>query len=120
MRSACGQVFSLALALCLPGAACAFDCAKASTASKKAFAPDPAARAADDAMAQAYSDLLAAAAPASRPEIVEAQSAWLTQRDKACAEEKGRKLAACLTTESGRRRAYLAGEPEAGPGAPGR
>jgi hypothetical protein len=71
-------------------------------------------------MAQAYNSLLAAAAPASRPDIVEAQSAWLTQRDNACADEKSRKLAACLIAQSDRRRAFLAGEPEAGPGAPGR
>ena len=41
-------------------------------------------------------------------------------RDSNCAEEKGEALGACLARETRARIAFLAGAPDAGPGAPGR
>ena len=110
-----------ALAVALGAAAspaAAFACDKAASPSEIAICADPAARAADDAMAQAFAALVAAAAPSAKEAIVAAQARWLKDRDFACGERKG--LAACLAEESARRRAFLAAEPEAGPGAPGR
>lgn len=108
---ACGVVVS---------PASASDCGKAASPSEVAICADPAARAADDAMAQVLAQLLGAAAPSAKPAIEAAQAHWLRDRDFACAPEQGPKLAACLADESVRRRAFLAAEPEAGPGAPGR
>jgi hypothetical protein len=41
-------------------------------------------------------------------------------RDGDCADAKGARLGACLAGESEQRRAFLTGQPESGPGAPGR
>jgi uncharacterized protein YecT (DUF1311 family) len=95
----------------------AFDCKKAATPAEKAICADPTARAADAAIAQAYADLLASHAESPKT-LAAAQARWIRDRDNACAEAKA--LGACLAEQSARRRAFLAGEPEAGPGAPGR
>ena len=50
--------------------------------------------------------------------MIAAQARWIRDRDNACTDSKT--LGACLAEQSARRRAFLAGEPEAGPGAPGR
>ncbi len=119
MRS--GTLRALAAALGLAASpASALDCDKAASPSEIAICADPAARAADSAMADAFAALLAGAAPSAKPAIVAAQAHWLRDRDFACEPENGPKLAACLAEQSGRRRAFLAAEPEAGPGAPGR
>ena len=107
-------------AMLAAGPALAFDCAKATTKSEKAICADPVARAADAAMAQAFVDAIANVSPSDKAAAVAAQGRWIGERDNACAEEKGAKLAACLAKESAARRAFLAAEPEAGPGAPGR
>ncbi len=96
----------------------AFDCNKAATPSEKAICANPTARAADEAMSQAFADLLALQSPTAKPTVVAAQARWIKDRDNACSQAK--KLGACLAEQSARRRAFLAGEPEAGPGAPGR
>ena len=98
----------------------AFDCKKAATPSEKAICADPAALAADAAMSAAFQALLQGAPAPQRPQIAAAQARWLPTRDGACADSKGPALGACLARESDRRRAFLAGQPEAGPGAPGR
>lgn len=96
----------------------AFDCKKAATAAEKAICADPIARAADEAMAQAFAARLAAESPAAKPTLIAAQSRWLRDRDNACADDRA--PSACLAEQSARRRAFLAAAPEAGPGAPGR
>ena len=111
---------TLALLLCDAGGAEAFDCQKAATPSEKAICADPAARGADAAMAEAFAKLIADAAPTAKPAMLAAQTQWISSRDGACAEAKGAALGRCLTEQSLRRRAFLAAEPEAGPGAPGR
>ena len=98
--------------------AAAFDCGKARTPSEKAICANPTARAADEAMGQAFAKLIADSNPSAKPNIVAAQARWLRDRDNACADAKA--PGACLADESARRRAYLAGEAETGPGAPGR
>jgi len=56
------------------------------------------------------------------PLVIEGEhtDAWLALRDSNCADEKGPALGACLAREPRARIAFLAGAPEAGPGAPGR
>jgi uncharacterized protein YecT (DUF1311 family) len=109
-------LFLVAVALASPAAA--FDCNKAATKPEKAICADPTARAADAAMAQAFAALLARQSPAAKPALLAAQTRWIRDRDNACADAP--KLAVCLAEQSARRRSFLAGEPEAGPGAPGR
>jgi uncharacterized protein YecT (DUF1311 family) len=108
----------LTLVLLAASPAAAFDCKKAATPSEKAICDDPTARAADDAMADAFRKRLASERPSAKRTLLAGQGRWLQARDRDCEEVKP--LAACLAVESARRRAFLAGEPEAGPGAPGR
>jgi uncharacterized protein YecT (DUF1311 family) len=110
----------LAILVGLPASAAAFDCKKAATPSEKAICADPAALAADAAMSAAFQALLQGAPASQSPQIAGAQARWLSTRDGNCADSKGPQLGACLASQSDRRRAFLAGEPEAGPGAPGR
>ena len=98
----------------------AFDCNKATTPSETAICADPAAHKADVAMGEAYSALLAHAPTSERAEIETAQVQWLQRRDNACAGVEGAARGACLTRESEQRRRFLTGQPEAGPGTPGR
>ena len=113
-----GALFLAALSAATP--ASALDCARASTASEKAICADPAALKADAELGKAYKSLLASAPQAERAAIVASEARWLNTRDGDCADEKGAALAACLRNATERRRAYLSGAPEAGPGAPGR
>jgi uncharacterized protein YecT (DUF1311 family) len=108
----------MGLALLAASPAAAFDCNKAATAAEKAICGDPTARAADAAMAAAFSQRFATQSPSAKRTLIAAQGRWLQQRDRNCMDAKP--LAACLAQESARRRAFLVGEPEAGPGAPGR
>ena len=111
---------ALAVLAGLPASAAAFDCKKAATPSEKAICADPAALAADAAMSAAFQALLQSSPASQRPQIAGAQARWLPTRDGNCADSKGPELGACLARESDRRRAFLAGQPEAGPGPPGR
>jgi uncharacterized protein YecT (DUF1311 family) len=110
----------LAAALSAATPASAFDCARASTASEKAICADPAALKADEELGKAYEALLASAPQGERAAVVASEARWLKTRDDDCADQKGAALSACLRTETERRRAFLSGAPEAGPGAPGR
>jgi len=121
MRESLAVVLSLpAFALCAAAPADALDCARASSASEKAICADPAALRADADLGKAYEALLAAAPHAQKAGVVAAEARWIKARDSECAEEKGAALSACLKGATERRRAYLTGAPEAGPGAPGR
>jgi len=112
-----GRAF-LGLALLAASPAEAFDCHKAATSAEKAICADPAARAADAAMADAFRKRFASESASAKRTLIAAQGRWLQQRDRDCMDAKP--LGACLAEESARRRAFLAAEPEAGPGAPGR
>ena len=98
--------------------AAALDCHKAATVSERTICGDPTARAADAAMASAFFKLLASQTPAEKRTLLAAQGRWLRARDRDCMDAQT--PAPCLAEQSARRRAFLAGEPEAGPGAPGR
>ena len=111
---------AFAILLALPASSVAFDCKKAATPSEKAICADPAALAADAAMSAAFQGLLQSAPASQRPQIAGAQARWLPTRDGNCVDSKGPRLGACLARESDRRRAFLTGQPESGPGAAGR
>lgn len=110
----------LLAALVVAGPAQAFDCAKAATPTQKAICAAPAARAADEAMAKAFAVAIANLSASDRTTALAAQIEWIGERDRSCEPGAKPKLAACLAGQSAIRRAYLAAEPEAGPGAPGR
>jgi uncharacterized protein YecT (DUF1311 family) len=106
---------SLAL-LAFSAEARAFDCAKAASKFEKAICADASARSADDALNKTFADFLAASDPKLRKTITSSQIAWLQDRDNACADSAAATLGACLARESDRRRAFLSGQPEQGPG----
>jgi len=110
---------SLAL-LAFTAEARAFDCAKASGKFEKAICADASARSADDALNKSFAELLAASDPKMRKAIASSEVAWLQDRDNACADAAAAGLGSCLARESDRRRAFLTGQPEQGPGAPGK
>ena len=101
------------------GGAHAFDCARATSPSEKAICADPAALAADAEMSKAFASLQASLEPARRAGLAMGQVAWLRNRDFACNAYKGPPLGACLARQSDRRRAFLMGRNEQGPGASG-
>jgi len=107
-------------ALCSATPGWAFDCARASSASEKAICAEPAALKADAELGRAYEALLASAPQAQRAAIVASEARWLNSRDGECADQKGAALSACLKSATERRRAFLVGAPDAGPGASGR
>jgi uncharacterized protein YecT (DUF1311 family) len=113
-------LFLAAALVALASEAHAFDCKRAATPSEKAICADPAALAADAAMSAAFQALLAGAPTAQRAQITASQIGWLRTRDGYCSDSAGAMLGACLARESERRRAFLDGRREAGPGAPGR
>jgi len=110
----------LGLAALTVSPATALDCQRASSASEKAICADPTALAADDDLGKAFAALHASFDPKAKTNLVAAEVAWLALRDSNCADEKGPALGACLARETRARIAFLAGAPEAGPGAPGR
>ncbi|MGA2484571.1 MAG: lysozyme inhibitor LprI family protein [Roseiarcus sp.] len=110
----------LGLAALAASPAMALDCQRAATPSEKAICADPIALAADSDLGKAFDALRASLDPKGRTQLVAAQVAWLGLRDSNCADEKGPALGACLARETRARVAFLAGAPEAGPGAPGR
>ena len=110
----------LGLAALAASPAMALDCQRASSASEKAICADPAALAADADLGKAFAALHASFDPKARANLVAAEVAWLALRDSNCADEKGPALGACLAHETRTRIAFLAGAPEAGPGAPSR
>jgi uncharacterized protein YecT (DUF1311 family) len=100
--------------------ATALDCQRATTSSEKAICADPTALAADADLGKAFAALHASLDPKAKTQLGAAEAAWLALRDSNCADEKGRGLGACLARKTHARIAFLAGAPEAGPGAPGR
>jgi uncharacterized protein YecT (DUF1311 family) len=110
----------LGLAALAASPATALDCQRASSANEKAICADPTALAADADLGKAFTALRASFDPKAKANLVAAEVAWLALRDSNCADEKGPSLAVCLARETRARIAFLAGAPEAGPGAPGR
>ncbi|MCW5746902.1 MAG: DUF3298 domain-containing protein [Alphaproteobacteria bacterium] len=91
-----------------------FDCAKATTAVEKAICGDAEAAAADRKMADAYARLLASLTlPAARSHLQRDQTAWLSDRQRACApaREKARDVMTCLRELTAARAEHLVGLP---------
>ncbi|RJF87966.1 DUF1311 domain-containing protein [Oleomonas cavernae] len=104
-------------------AANAFDCAKATTAIERTICANPAVKAADDAMGEAYAALRSRQDEAQRAALKGDQVDWLKRRENLCLNygDKAPPPAdpACLRRETERRTRLLSGTPEyAGPGAP--
>ena len=111
------------LVLLAPQGALAFDCAKAKTNDEKAICASPDAKAADDAMTDAYLALRKNTSGAARNALDASQTRWLGRRGEDCLDDKGNvftgaKLSDCLAVASRARTIVLTGAPEAGPGAP--
>jgi uncharacterized protein YecT (DUF1311 family) len=100
----------------LPQAAFGLDCSKAGAADEKAVCADPAANAADEAMIGAYRALAAALSTRERNTLFRSQRRWLKARMYVCGAEPPSSLSECLRKEIERRRLFLEGRPETGPG----
>jgi uncharacterized protein YecT (DUF1311 family) len=118
---------SIAAALSLLAArpAAAINCQAAATRQEKAICADPAAKSADERMAEAFAALRSQIADADRDALVSDQRHWITTRNDGCTygsegkELAGTALSACLAKESEQRRLFLSGLPSDGPGLTG-
>lgn len=100
----------------LPQAAVGLDCSKAGAADEQAICADPSAKAANAAMAGAYRALAASLPATEEKALAQSQRRWLQSRTYICDAEAPASLAACLGAETERRRLFLEGRPESGPG----
>jgi uncharacterized protein YecT (DUF1311 family) len=105
--------------------AAAMNCQAASTRQEKAICADPAAKAADEQMAEAFAVLRSLTSGPDRDALVTDQRHWITTRNDMCGTDSrggplaGPSLSACLGRESNQRRLFLSGMPSEGPGLPG-
>ena len=108
--------FSAAITLlfAMTSAVWAFDCGKASTAVEKTICANPDIKAADDALAAAYSEVKAFSAPAERKMLLRSQKRWIATREGCAQAETG--ITACVRDETAKRLRLLAGTPKSGPG----
>jgi len=90
--------------------AVAFDCGKAATAIEKAICADPALKAADSAMADAYAALRASMGDDQRRALKGDQLDWLRRREDLCTAPPVD--GACLLRETQRRTRLLTGTPD--------
>jgi len=86
------------------------DCSRAATSVERAICTTPELRAADAAMANAYSALKAALPRAQQSALLVDQRDWIGRRDSTCAGRNDRDLVDCLLAEIDKRRRFLAGE----------
>lgn len=97
-------------------AALAFDCAKAATRIEKTICADPALKAADAAMAEAYAALRAGQDEGQRQAMKADQLDWLRRRELLCAGGDDKTPlpadAACLLRETQARSRLLSGTPD--------
>jgi uncharacterized protein YecT (DUF1311 family) len=100
--------------------AVALDCTKAAAPDEKAICADPQAAAADDAMVKAFQALYGKSSDADKRVLLASQRAWIKTRAASCNDKSGADQSRCLKDETERRRKYLAGEPEGGPGSGGK
>jgi uncharacterized protein YecT (DUF1311 family) len=106
--------------------AAAFNCQAASTRQEKAICADPAAKSADDRMAEAFAALRSqTTSEVDRDALLTDQRHWITARNDSCTYDASGKplagpaLSACLAKESELRRLFLSGLPADGSGLPG-
>jgi uncharacterized protein YecT (DUF1311 family) len=114
-----------ALSLLAARPAAAINCQAAATHQEKAICADPAAKSADERMAEAFAALRSQIADADRDALVSDQRHWITIRNDSCIyDSEGKELAAtalsaCLAKQSEQRRLFLSGLPADGPGLAG-
>jgi uncharacterized protein YecT (DUF1311 family) len=114
-----------ALSLLAAHPALAINCQAAATRQEKAICADPAAKSADERMADAFAALRSQMPDAERDALTSDQRHWITTRNDSCTydpdgkELAGAALSACLARESEQRRLFLSGLPADGPGPTG-
>lgn len=105
--------------------AAAINCQAASTRQDKAICADPAARSADERMAEPFIALRSQLPEADHDALTTDQRHWIGTRNDSCTYDAngkplaGTSLPACLAKESEKRRLFLSGMPAEGPGMPG-
>lgn len=119
-RPARGRTTLLAIlaAATVAGApALAFECGKAKSKVERAICADPATKASDDALNDAFATLRGRIDAPQRTALLANQRRWLKKRDGACiSETPPNGASACLRGENETRIRALAGRPDAGPG----
>ena len=101
------------------------NCQVASTRQEKAICADPAAKAADERMAEAFAALRSSIPDSNRDALVTDQRQWISTRNDLCSYDSsgqplvGPALSACLRKQGDQRRLFLSGMPDDGPGLPG-
>jgi len=100
----------------LPQAALGLDCAKPGAGDEEIICADTDAKAAEEAMAGAYRALAARLPAAEDKALAQSQRRWSTSRTYACDAEAPASMAACLRGETERRKLFLEGRSESGPG----
>jgi uncharacterized protein YecT (DUF1311 family) len=121
--AAAGMVAALGLLTARP--ALAINCQAAATRQEKAICAEPAAKSADERMAEAFAALRSQLPDAERDALTSDQRHWITARNDSCTydpdgkELAGPALSACLARESEQRRLFLSGLPADGPGLTG-
>ena len=116
---------AMALTLITSDPAAAMNCQVASTRQEKAICADPAAKAADERMAEAFAALRSSIPDSNRDALVTDQRQWISTRNDLCSYDSsgqplvGPALSACLRKQSDQRRLFLSGMPDDGPGLPG-
>lgn len=114
-----------ALSLLAARPAAAINCQAAATRQEKAICADPAAKSADERMADVFAALRSQIPDAERDAFVSDQRHWITTRNDSCTygsdgkELAGAALSICLARQSEQRRLLLLGLPADGPGLAG-
>ena len=107
---------AIAVLLVTAPSAVAFDCARASTAIETAICADPALKAADDLMGEAYTALRTNQDEAQRKALKGDQLDWLRRRENLCTNGDDKAPppvdGACLLRETEQRRRLLTGTPD--------
>lgn len=119
-KSAASVSCGLVLASAAVAPAFALDCTKAAAPDEKAICADPQALAADDAMVKAFQALFGKFSDADKKMLLQSQRGWIKTRAASCNDKSGAEQSRCLKEETEKRRKYLAGEPEGGPGSGGK
>jgi uncharacterized protein YecT (DUF1311 family) len=115
-------IIAVALGLLMARPAQAINCQAAATRQEKAICADPAAKSADERMAEAFAALRSQIPESDRDALMSDQRHWITTRNDSCTydpdgkELAGPALSACLAKESEQRHLFLSGLPPDGPG----
>ncbi len=100
------------------GPAPAFNCARATMAVETAICADPRLKALDDRLERAYSEVKALTPKPGQSMLGRAQKAWIADREDCAGSPDG--IATCIRGMTATRIDLLLGQPDSGPGVPGR